>query len=467
MNYVKHLWQGLLQHKSTRPTSNRDFDDDEIQQEYVKGILWPLNFCLKYPLKVAERYETLKANFPEIIHYPQIETRQFIEYVRLLYPEMERKGDWQEGIRYLKLALDARQAKEDLLESYLWLALFHSHIPDYEPAVTFAQKGIELAQSLKDASSLIFTMEYLARVYRSQGNYETAIRYYDETIQLAQQHNIAEEVAHAYGSKGLTYWHMKEYENALRALKTSQDMLVQFNNRKRVGHTFNNMGLVYTDLGLYREALLHFEKAVEIAKDKEDKREFALTEGNIGMAYFYLKQYDTALAYLKRTMRTMDELQSNYRLAKAKSQIGLIYQNMPQGSAPLEIALQYSKESYEIGVRRYIIHFEIIGASYQAVILKRMNRIDEAISLSKRAVELLEKVKVFDGLEEEIYFNHYLTLKEVDAAQANSYLKQSYKEVQTKLEKISNPAFRESFLKIELHQRILSEAEKQIRDVQI
>lgn len=463
MKSLNHFFEGFFQRRINYQHSNKDLSDDEIQQLHLQGVLSHLNFCLKEPLKVPEKYETLKENFHDIIHYSQVDTRQFLEYVRLLYPEIDRKGDWQEGIRYLNLAIDHRQAKEDILESYLWLSLLHSYIPDYEPAITFAQKGIELAQTLRDNLSLILVMGYLARVYRSQGDYHRAISYYDDIIEIAQQDNNDQEIAHAYGSKGLTYWHLKEYENALQALETAQKMFIKLNNEKRTGHTFNNMGLVYTDLGLYSIALLHFEKAIAIAKKREDKKEFALIEGNMGKAYFFLNEYDKALSYLKRTMRTMEELQSNYRLAKAKSQIALVYQNMPPSTASPEVALQYAKEAYEIGLRYQIIHFEIIGASYQAITLKGMNRISEAILLSKIAVELLDNTKVFDGLEEEIYFNHYLILKELHSIEALFYLKKSQNEVQTKLGKITSSNFQRSFMNIELHRRISNEIRTCIR----
>jgi hypothetical protein len=156
----------------------------------------------------------------------------------------------------------------------------------------------------------------------------------------------------------------------------------------------------------------------------------------------------------------MGELQDNYRLAKAQTQIALVYQNMPPNADSPEIALRYAKEAYEIGSRYQLIHFEITGASYQAIILKGMNRIHEAILLSKVAVGLLDRAKVFDGLEEEIYFNHYLILKEIDPVEAVFYLKKSKKEVETKLEKITDTNFQRSFLNVELHQAILKEAEK-------
>jgi tetratricopeptide (TPR) repeat protein len=460
MKLLNRFFEALFQRSTYQPGLDKDLSDQEIQQLHLQGVLSHLNFCLNHPMQVADKYETLRENFPDIAYHPQVDNPQYLKYVRLLYPEMERRGDWQEGISYLKLAINNRKAKEDLLESYRWLSLFHSYIADYEQAITFAQKGIELAQILRDNLSLTLVMNHLARVYRSRGDYARAIRYYEEVIQIARQNNNDEELAHSYGSKGLTYWHLKEFENALGDLQSAQEMFIKLNNKRRVGHTFNNMGLVYTDLGLHSPALFHFEKALAIAEKRDDKREFALIEGNIGTVYFFLKQYDTALAYLKRTMRTMDELQNNYRLAKSKARIALIYQNMQPDTVPRDIALQYSKEAYEIGLRYQIIHFEIIGASYQAIILKDMNRINEAMLLSRKAVELLGTAKGFDGVEEEIYFNHYLILKEIDLVEAVFYLKKSQKEVQTKLEKMTNPDFQRSFLNIELHQRILGEIEK-------
>lgn len=452
LNIIFHPRNGNL-------SDEEDFSLDEIRQISLKAMLSQLERCLKYPFIMKEKYETLKANLREVIESPQVTSRQFKDYICLLYPEMDRKGDWHEGIDYLKLAVAVRQSEEDILESYIWFSLFHSYIADYKAAIDIAQKGIELAQKLKDNSSLMRAMSDVARGYRSLGNYEKPIAYYNGIIEIARRENDEEEEAHSYGSMGLTYWHLNEYEKSLAALQTAQDKFIELTNEERTGHTFNNMGLVYTDLGLYNEALNSFERAAVFARNSGDKKEFALTEGNIGMAYFFINQPNKALSYLKRTMRTMEELQSYYRLAKAKIQIARVYQNMPQNADMLEVALQYAKESYEIGLRYRIIHFEIMAA-YQAIILKDLNQIDEAVSISKKAVEILDQVKVFDGLEEEIYFNHYLILKEKDAVEAIFYLMKSNKEMEMKLEKITNSNYRESFLNTELHKRILAEVAK-------
>jgi len=460
MNLLNYLFNVFFQRKNENLNIEEDLGEDELRQFYLKQVLLHLDRCLKYPSKMKEKYETLKENFSEIINNPHVDSGQFKEYIRLLYPEMDRKGDWQEGISYLKMALTVRGLEADILESYLWLSLLHSYISDYKPAMEFARKSIESAKKLNDNLSLTMAMQYLARIYRSQGKYKKSIWYYDKVIKIAQRNNNEEKIAHAYGSKGLTYWHMNEYENGLHALKTAQDMFIRLKDERHTGHTFNNMGLIYTELGLYPEALRHFEKAVVIAKEREDVKEFGLTEGNIGMVYFFLKQYDTALTYLKRTMQTMDKLQSKYRLAKAKTQIAWIYRNSAQDINTLQTALNYAEDAYEIGLRYHIIHFQIIGASYQAIILKDLLQINEAISFSRRAVKLLDKVKVFDGLEEEIYFNHYLILGAIATTEAIFYLEKSYKEVLMKLGKIANSNFKKSYLSIELHKRILDEIEK-------
>jgi tetratricopeptide (TPR) repeat protein len=458
MNVVNYFLELMFGKRRSTLSDEQALGQDEIKELYLQGILSHLKSCVSNPSKISQKYETLKENFPEIAHNPQVDAKQFIDYIRILYPELDRKGDWREGLSFLVGAATTERTEAELMECYLWLSLFSGYVTNYEPAIAFARKAIELAKKLRDDLSLTVAMKYLARVYRSQGDYRTAIAYYDEVIKIAGQRNDDAEIAHSYGSKGLTYWHLKQYESALQALQTAHGIFIRLADEKRTGQTYNSMGLVYTELGLYDRALLHFEKAVEIARRRDDKKEFALTEGNIGMTYCFLKKHEMALAYLGRTMQTMTDLQHNYRLAKAQIQIAYVYWHRSQETDHREIALQYSKEGYEIGLRHNILHFQIIGASYQAIILQGLNRISEALPLSELAVTLLDRIKLFDGLEEEIYFNHYLMLKGINAAGADIYLKKAHDEVQTKLGNVSDDGFRTSLLNTELHQRIISEA---------
>lgn len=463
MNVVNSFSELFFPKEGSHLLTGQNLEPSEIKEVHLQGILSHLKFCARFPSRAGEKYETLKENFPDIIHNPHVNTQQFLEYVRLLYPELDKKGDWHDGLDFMGAATAASRTDTELLECYLWLSLFSGYVTNYEQAMNSARQAINLAQELKDDRSLTVAMKYLARIHRAKGSYEKAIEYYDEVINIAEQRHDGEEIAHAYGSKGLTYWHLKEYESALHALQTSQDIFIRLGNEKRTGHTFNNMGLVLTELGLYDKALLHFERAVEIATRLGDKKELALTEGNIGMVYCFLRNHDTALAYLRRTMKTMDDLQHKYRLAKAKLQIAIVYWNKSQDTGDREIALQYAKEGYEIGLRHDIIHFQIIGASYQAIILNGLNRIAQAKSLSEHAVALLKKVRILDGLEEEIYFNHYLILRDGESAEANVYLKRSYEELQTKLGKLSDATFKKSFLSTDLHRTILGEVERNNR----
>lgn len=459
MNLLREFLARASRRPDTENYGQKDLSDAEVGAVYLRAVLSHVNCCSRDPKRAAAKYATLKEHFPEIVVDSRVGEASFRLYVRILYPEIDRRGDWQEGVGYLLLAIDTRQTTSELLAAHLWLSHLYGHLAEYEQASRFAHSSAGFARSLNDDRALVTAMNYLAKTERSQGSYASAVRRYEQIIKIARRTGNDDEVAHSYVSKGLTYWHLKEYEKALDTLTAAQQMAISLGNEERIGNTHNNIGLVYTDLGLYQEALDQFQRALTIARSRQDRREAALTEGNLGMAHFFSGSMDLALMCLRNTLRAMEDLHSYYRLAKVKCQIGWVYQSSAMDPTSRAVALQYCRDAYEIGLQYGIVHFEIIGASYQAAILDSLDRSDEARALSRMATTVLDRIRVFDGLEEEIYFNHYLVMRDVDSGEAVTYLRKAYEEVRARAQGIMNHDLRKSFLQIALHQRILAAAD--------
>ena len=217
------------------------------------------------------------------------------------------------------------------------------------------------------------------------------------------------------------------------------------------------MGLVYAEVGLYKKAVYFHEQALKIAVKSKDMRERALNQGNIGMAYLYLGEYEKAIDYLTDALQNAEKLKSKYRTAKANAQLSLAYRLRDSNEEDLEIAARYAIESYRVGCETGIIHFRILGASYIGMSYLKQGDSAGAIKFSSEAVRLLDWQLVFDGCEEEIYFNHFLIMEKQNRREAGRFLKKSFVCLQKKLSQTSSRDFRNSLSRnIELNRSILS-----------
>jgi tetratricopeptide (TPR) repeat protein len=196
----------------------------------------------------------------------------------------------------------------------------------------------------------------IASAKYQQGEYEEAITFYEKSLEIKQKTLPPNHLSFAstYNNIGAVYQNMGDYSKALssyeKALEIDQQSLPP--NHPDLAHSYNNIGAVCQNMGDYPKALSYYEKDLEISQKSlpPNHPDLASSYNNIGNVYFHLEEYSKALSYYEKALEIRKQsLPPNHPgLAHSYGNIGNVYQNMgdyPKTLSSYEKALEIQKQS--------------------------------------------------------------------------------------------------------------------------
>ena len=153
---------------------------------------------------------------------------------------------------------------------YERLGVAHYHKGDYQEAIGFYEKSLEMFNKIRPppSSSLASTYTNIGLVYDAMGDYPKALSSHEKALAIDQQSLPPNhpDLAASNNNIGEVYRNMDDYPKALsyyeKALAIQQQSLPP--NHPRLASSYNNIGLVHSNMGDYPKALSSYEKALAI-----------------------------------------------------------------------------------------------------------------------------------------------------------------------------------------------------------
>jgi len=191
--------------------------------------------------------------------------------------------DYESAIKYFKKSLDVSDP-EERADIYIDLAMEYENQDNYKKAIEILQKAIQ-----EDAKneSLVYELAYC---YDQLGAYKESIQCFQDYIDLEPYSYTAwYNLANAYARTN-------DYENAIWAY----DYCILIN--EEFGPAYFNMGNTYVELEKHKEALSYYQKCLEI--DGDD----AMVHCSIGECLEELSLYEDALAAYSKSTDLLPQL---------------------------------------------------------------------------------------------------------------------------------------------------------------
>lgn len=156
---------------------------------------------------------------------------------------IQRNAEWKDGFTLL-----SEDVKKNPLgtRTHHFLALHYRNDGDYETALAYATRAIELASKNYNA------YENLGTIHAYKKNYDKSIEFYNKAIELNPEFYLA------YTNLGLVYSYIGDFNNSLLYLKKA----IEVNPALSKAH--NDLGTVYAQLGKFNLAIQEMEKSIEI-----------------------------------------------------------------------------------------------------------------------------------------------------------------------------------------------------------
>jgi tetratricopeptide (TPR) repeat protein len=223
---------------------------------------------------------------------------------------LRKMGQFDKSQQVFEALLDQTTDESEKAPIYHQIALAKDDQGEYEEAITFYDKVLEIDKKRLPPNHLSFASTYnnIGMVYQNMGDYPKALSYYEKALEIRKQSLPPNhpDLAMSYNNIGAVYKNMGDYSKALsyyeKALEIQQQSLPP--NHPDLASSYNNIGIVYKNMGDYPKALSSYEKALEIRKQSlpPNHPDLATSYNNIGAVYEKKGDYTKARSFYERAV---------------------------------------------------------------------------------------------------------------------------------------------------------------------
>jgi len=261
---------------------------------------------------------------------------------------------WSQAMR--KGELSHLQTQDDLLkQGYVFQQAETFFLNgEYEKAVEYYDRYIQLSEGLSANSRLAAAYHNLGRVYVFLENHEKSLSNLDKALEMykllyGEKHQNVAQTLNTIG-KAFKEWgqSQKAYDHYVKATNIWKSLVDHKDRDAFVASNWNDMGDVFQDLAQPHEAFKYYMKALELRLQvyNEEHAQIADSYKKIGVVFDTLAQYPMALKYFEKALAIEKNIYGEKHAATAGSysDIGVIYLTLEQ----YDKALEYLSKSLEI-----------------------------------------------------------------------------------------------------------------------
>ncbi len=188
-----------------------------------------------------------------------------------------------------------------------------------EETLNGLRKAVPYSQKSFDWSNLTEIFNGIGIYYRLKGNYDSALFYHQKALDLALKYKDTKNLARCYTNKGVIYRTQGNYQKAIENYYLGLQMDEKAGDLKGMSINYNNIGNIYYNQGEYQKAKSYYEKSITLKEKAKDLKGLSLTLANLASCLYELKQ--TALAIEKAekglAIAEKNKFQNNIAVASA------------------------------------------------------------------------------------------------------------------------------------------------------
>ena len=234
--------------------------------------------------------------------------------------------------------------QEDEGSAYGNLGNAYQSLGDFQQAIQYHQKHLEIAKDLRDRAGEGRAYGNLGNAYQSLGDFQQAIQYHQKRLQIAKELGDRAGEGGAYGNLGVAYRSLGEFQQAIQYHQKHLEIAKDLGDRAGEGRVDGNLGNAYQSLGDFQQAIQYHQKHLQIAKDLGDRAGEGRAYGNLGVAYQSLGDLQQAIQYHQKHLEIAKELGDRAGEGRAYGNLGNAYDSL----GDFQQAIQYHQKHLQI-----------------------------------------------------------------------------------------------------------------------
>jgi serine phosphatase RsbU (regulator of sigma subunit) len=214
------------------------------------------------------------------------------------------------------------------IEFLLIAAEIESKDGQNEKAISKIISALELSENSGSSKYIVVSHLKLGQCYTNIGQYEFAINYLNKALNIAQKNKdkiviieIFNSLGNALSKSGVNK--RNEAENYyLRGLSLAEEI----NNQALISKLSNNIANIYLAQGNTNKSLLYYQKALDIAVALQDEVAEAFYNNNIGALYLKNNEPEKAERYQLKALAVAEKTKELNLLINVYSQLSKTYE---------------------------------------------------------------------------------------------------------------------------------------------
>ena len=257
---------------------------------------------------------------------------------------LEEKGNNSQAIlefHKVLLIYEKKKSSNNILDIQEKLAKLYFLENNYEKAIFYNLKCLDIAENLNNIQTQIRVEQELAILYLTIGQAKNAQKILDRrTIYFAKNERKDFQLTIQYLKvKGVSLYYLKDYEKALKNFEKALVLCNEIENQNLKLEILNNIGSVYLNHNKFDKAASFFQESIQISKKMYNKIGIARGLANMAIIHNSKHEFLEAIKNLKFAVDIYKEEKDLFALQICYKNLSENYEKLKQ----LDSSLFYYK----------------------------------------------------------------------------------------------------------------------------
>lgn len=276
-----------------------------VQSEYTEKTLKEL-------LKIIDFFELTE---------PDQNYLNALKYTSELY---EKLGDFEKALKFCEKAINLASKlnlMQPLADAFSLYSDLYSRLNDWQTALSYQQKALKIRKKLNNKKAAASSMNLIARIHSLSGNYNNAIEKYKKTLNYRTEINDIEGLMWTHIGLASTY--QKLFNTAKTEYHYSKSLKINehFKDKRSTLYCYLGIGRMKLDADNQKDAEIYLLKALNLAKQINNKLlVFDIYEA-LSETYEKLELFEKSLKYYKLFHKTKESVVNTDLQNKLKNQL--------------------------------------------------------------------------------------------------------------------------------------------------
>jgi len=176
----------------------------------------------------------------------------------------------------------------------------HHHHNNFETAVEYFNRSIQLATELENFTDVVENVQNLGSIYEDRGEIDLALQYYEQSIKLSKEIGFKKGTASLLNNIGNVYNDKNENDKAMEYYERGLNLSKEIGYKRGIDINSHNMGRIYEQEGNLVKAIEYYHISWKICEELGERHGTSISLYTIGGVYLRQNEYDKALDFFKQ-----------------------------------------------------------------------------------------------------------------------------------------------------------------------